>query len=136
MMTAHVAEECNGHTTGLSLCEGIILRSNSIVRDITPKGGDVRWVLLAVHVMGATKPDVFQPGTLRWFGKTHGPILMVLPVSRPQSIRLLALRMRVLLSVGLFGDWFEDGVLCLVAIYMASLVSPGPNTSSQLNQND
>ncbi|GFS82992.1 hypothetical protein TNCV_1568581 [Trichonephila clavipes] len=52
-------------------------------------------VSLAVHVMGAAIPDVLQPGTLRWFGKTQEPVVKVLPVPRQQPMRQLALHLRV-----------------------------------------
>ncbi|GFS60769.1 hypothetical protein TNCV_2001681 [Trichonephila clavipes] len=32
--------------------------------------------------MGTAIPYILQPGALRWFGKTQGPIVKVLPVSR------------------------------------------------------
>ncbi|GFX86161.1 hypothetical protein TNCV_2560431 [Trichonephila clavipes] len=54
---------------------------NPVVRDTTPKGGVVRWASLVSHVMGVAIPDVFQPGSLRWFGKTQGLVVKMLPVS-------------------------------------------------------
>ncbi|GFY34252.1 uncharacterized protein TNCV_2505551 [Trichonephila clavipes] len=73
----------------------VLFRCNPVVHDTTPNGGVGRWVSLAAHVMGTAIPDVLQPGALRWFEKTQGPVVKVLPVSGQWAMRQLFQRMRV-----------------------------------------
>ncbi|GFS96601.1 hypothetical protein TNCV_3943911 [Trichonephila clavipes] len=54
---------------------------------------------LTARVMGAVIPDILQPYTLRWFGKTQGPVVKVLKVSGQQPMRKLALCERVICEV-------------------------------------
>ncbi|GFX54753.1 hypothetical protein TNCV_2556391 [Trichonephila clavipes] len=68
----------------------IPLKSNPVVLDTTLNGGDGGWVSLTAHVMDAAIPDVLQPVALRYFGKTQGPVVKVLPLSRqrPHAVEL------------------------------------------------
>ncbi|GFX40009.1 hypothetical protein TNCV_2272931 [Trichonephila clavipes] len=59
----------------------------------------------------------------------HGPVVKVLPVSGQWPMRQLALRVHFLRCGGLLNDWPFEGVLSMVAVRMASLLSTGPNTS-------
>ncbi|GFW85546.1 uncharacterized protein TNCV_851981 [Trichonephila clavipes] len=92
------------------------LQSNSIVRDATPNGGVSGWVSLAAHLMATSIPDVIQPGALRWFTKTQGPVVKVLPVSRQRPIRHLALRVRVVSCDSLLDDWSVESVFSMITL--------------------
>ncbi|GFV55487.1 hypothetical protein TNCV_3776741 [Trichonephila clavipes] len=66
--------------------------------------------------MSAAIPDVLPPGTMRWFGKTQGPVVKMLPVFGQLPMRQLALRMRVLLCDCLLDDWSVKSTLSLLAV--------------------
>ncbi|GFX72033.1 e3 ubiquitin-protein ligase RNF13 [Trichonephila clavipes] len=63
-----------------------------------------RWVSLAAHLMGAVIPDVLQPGAFRWFGKTKGSVVKMLPVSGQRPKRQLAQHLRVVKCDGFLED--------------------------------
>ncbi|GFT05946.1 e3 ubiquitin-protein ligase RNF13 [Trichonephila clavipes] len=58
-----------------------LVQSSFLERGTTPNGSVDGWASRAAHVMDAVIPYVLGSGTLRWFGKTRGPVVKVLPVS-------------------------------------------------------
>ncbi|GFY29479.1 uncharacterized protein TNCV_2626501 [Trichonephila clavipes] len=79
-----------------------------------PNGGVDGWASREAHVMGATIPNVLQPGTFVWFDKTQGPLVKMLPVPGWRPVRQLVVRVHFLRCGGLLGDWSVQGVLSLV----------------------
>ncbi|GFX43418.1 hypothetical protein TNCV_4874381 [Trichonephila clavipes] len=47
--------------------------SNFLVRGLNLNGGVGGWASRAAHVMGATIPNLPQPGAFVWFEKKQGP---------------------------------------------------------------
>ncbi|GFV55343.1 uncharacterized protein TNCV_2268941 [Trichonephila clavipes] len=83
------------------------LQSSFLVHGTTPKECIDRWVSRAAHIMGAAIPDVVQPGAFVWFKKTQRSLMIVLPVSGWQPMKLF------LLCGGLLNDHSVKGVLSL-----------------------
>ncbi|GFV68008.1 histone-lysine N-methyltransferase SETMAR [Trichonephila clavipes] len=59
---------------------------------------------MEAHVMGASIPNVLQPGAFIWFEETQGPLMKMLPVSERWPMKQLAIRVHFLRCGGLLDD--------------------------------
>ncbi|GFX50176.1 uncharacterized protein TNCV_2781981 [Trichonephila clavipes] len=83
---------------------------------------------------GRCDPKCLAASRLPTVREDTGAPVKVLPVPGWRPMKLLALRVHFVRCGGLFNNWFFDCVLSLVFVYMTSLGSTGPYTSSQHNQ--